>query len=212
VHQKLEKFSIIKALKSLERCDVALIVLDAAQDITEQDIKVAGYAYERGCGSIWVVNKWDLKEKVVDTPGKFAKQLQEKAKYLNYAPTLTVSALTGQRISKIIPLINKVYKQYSSKVTTGLINRIMNDAMLKTQPSLYKGRRLKFYYTTQISSKPPTFMAFVNYPEAVHFSYQRYLINQIRQQTGLGQTPLRLVFRQRTGKLSFKTKTKKRHR
>lgn len=208
VHQKLEKFSIMKALKSLERCDVALIVLDAREGITEQDVKVAGYAYERGCGTIWVVNKWDLMKQQGRTPGQFARQLKEVAKYLAYAPMLSVSALSGQRMNKLMPLINQVYDQYCRRITTGQVNRIMNQAIQRTEPSLHKGHRLKFYYTTQIAAKPPTFIAFVNYPDAVHFSYERYLLNQIRIATGLDKVPVRLYFRQRKGRLTFKKKKK----
>ncbi|MEJ2037854.1 MAG: ribosome biogenesis GTPase Der [Desulfosarcinaceae bacterium] len=206
VHQKLEKFSIIKALKCLERCDVALIVLDADEGITEQDIKVAGYAYERGCGTIWLVNKWDLMKQRGSTPGQFARRLKETAKYLAYAPMLSVSALTGLRMNKLLPMVNQVYDQYCRRITTGQVNRIMNQATLRNEPSLHKGRRLKFYYTTQIATKPPTFVAFVNYPDAVHFSYERYLLNQIRLETGLDNVPVRLFFRQRKGRLTFKKK------
>lgn len=211
VRDKIEKFSIIKALKSLERCDVALIVLDADQGLSEQDIKVAGYAHERGCGTIWVVNKWDLVEKGEAVRKRFERHLKETARYLTYAPVITVSALTGLRINKVFQLINGVYGQYATRITTGQINRIISDATERNEPSLHKGRRLKFYYTTQVSSKPPTFVSFVNYPQAVHFSYHRYLLNQIRQETGLDKTPLRLIFRQRSGKIDF-TKKKKQKR
>ncbi len=206
VDLKLEKFSIIKTLKHLERCDVALIVLDAQEGVTDQDIKVAGYAFERGCCSIFVVNKWDLVDKSVLTPRKFELRLREMAKYLGHVPMITVSALSGQRLAKIFPLVETIYQQYTTRVGTGQINRIIQKATLRTEPPLHKGRRLKFYYTTQISQKPPTFVSFVNYPDAVHFSYQRYLLNRIRSETGLDQVPLRLYFRQRSGKLVFKNK------
>lgn len=209
VDLKLEKFSIIKALQSLERCDVALVLLDAGQGITEQDIKVAGYANERGCGTLFVVNKWDLADKKTITPRKFELQLRDAAKFLPYAPVITVSALTGQRINKIFPLVNQIYGQYTTRIPTGQINRIMTDATARTEPPLHKGRRLKFYYTTQISERPPTFISFVNFPGAVHFSYARYLVNQIRAESGLDKVPLRLYFRQRTGKIDFKTKKKR---
>lgn len=211
VDLKLEKFSIIKALKRLERCDVALIVLDADEGPTDQDIKVAGYAHERGCGAIFVVNKWDLVDKSETTPRKFELRLRDMAKYLPHAPMVTVSALSGQRLNKIFPIVDKIYKQYATRIGTGQINRIIEKATMRTEPPLHKGRRLKFYYTTQISEKPPTFVSFVNYPDAVHFSYQRYLLNQVRRETGLDQVPLRLLFRQRSGKIVFKKKrTKKR--
>ncbi len=203
VDLKLEKFSIIKALKTLEECEVAIIVLDAAQGITEQDIKVAGYAHERGCGAIFVANKWDLVDGKALTPQKFERQLFETARFLHHAPVLTISALTGLRINKIFPLIDRVHTQYTTRIGTGVLNRIINEALARTEPPLHKGKRLKFYYTTQISERPPTFVSFVNYPDAVHFSYQRFLVNQIRSEAHLDLTPLRLYFRQRSGKIEF---------
>jgi GTPase len=203
VELRLEKFSIIKALQSLDSCDVALIMLDAEKGITDQDIKVAGYAHERGCGAIFLANKWDLVDTKVLTPAKFARQLNESAKYMQHAPVLTVSALTGLRINKIFPLIDKVYAQYTTRIGTGVLNRIISEAVERTEPAMHKGHRLKFYYSTQISERPPTFVSFVNYPEAVHFSYQRYLLNQIRSEMKLDMTPLRLNFRLRTGKIEF---------
>jgi GTP-binding protein len=208
VDLKLEKFSIIKALKRLERCDVALILIDAQEGVTDQDIKVAGYAHERGCGSLFVVNKWDLVDKSATTPRKFEQRLREMAKYLGHVPMITVSALSGQRVNKIFPVVNKIYRQYTTRIGTGQINRIIANATTRTEPPLHKGRRLKFYYTTQVADRPPTFVSFVNYPDAVHFSYQRYLINQIRIQSGLDMVPLRLQFRQRSGKMTFKKKKK----
>lgn len=209
VDRKLEKFSIIKALKSLDRCDVALIVLDGEQGITDQDIKVAGYAHDRGCGTIWVVNKWDLVDRERLTPRRFEQRLRDAAKYLAYAPMITISALTGMRTKRLFPIINQVYDQYATRIGTGRINRIVNEATRRNEPSLYKGRRLKFYYATQVSTRPPTFVSFVNYPDAVHFSYHRYLLNQIRTETKLDQVPLRLLFRQRSGKLTFGKKKKR---
>lgn len=209
VDLKLEKFSIIKALKRLERCDIALVVLDAGEGITEQDIKVAGYAHERGCGTIFILNKWDLVDKKIYTPRKYEEQLRYASKFLGYAPVLTISALSGQRVHKIFPLVNTLYQQYTARIGTGQINRIVTNATTRTEPPLHKGRRLKFYYTTQISQRPPTFVSFVNYPDAVHFSYQRYLLNQIRTETGLDKVPLRLYFRQRSGRIDFKKKKKR---
>jgi GTP-binding protein len=212
VDLKLEKFSIIKALQSLERCDMALVLLDAGLGVTDQDIKVAGYAHDRGCGAIFVVNKWDLVDKTAVTTRKFELQIRDAAKFLPFAPVITVSALTGQRVNKIFPLVDQVYAQYATRIGTGQINRIVNQATLRTEPPLHKGHRLKFYYTTQISDRPPTFVSFVNFPDAVHFSYQRYLMNRIRSETGLDKVPLRLYFRQRTGKINFGRKRKKRGR
>lgn len=200
VSVKLEKFSIIKALRSLDRCDVALIVIDAGEGVTEQDIRVAGYAHDRGCGAVFLLNKWDLVEKDNRTVRKYEERVQEMAKFLSFAPVLTLSALTGLRVKRIFKLVDEVWRQYSSRTGTGQVNRIIENAIARNEPSLHKGKRLKFYYATQVSSKPPTFVCFVNYPGAVHFSYQRYLVNQIRMATGLTQTPLRLWFRQRSGK------------
>ena len=200
VSKKIEKFSIIKALKGLDRCDVALIVLDSDEGVTEQDINVAGYAFERGCGCILLLNKWDLVEKDTNTAKKYYEQLRMEAKYLSFAPAITISALTGQRVSKIFRLVDEVYSQYGLRIGTGQINRILERAVKKNEPSLHMGKRLKFYYATQASTKPPAFVFFVNYPDAVHFSYKRYLINQIRSEAKLDKTPIRLIFRQRTGK------------
>ncbi|MBU0992337.1 MAG: ribosome biogenesis GTPase Der [Proteobacteria bacterium] len=203
VSQKIEKFSVIKSLKSLDRCDVALILIDAEEGITEQDITIAGYAHERGCGSIFLLNKWDRVEKDDKTVKAYYEHLRMEAKFLNFAPAMTISALTGQRVHRIFNLIDEVYGQYSFRIGTGQLNRIIEKAIERTEPSLHKGKRLKFYYATQVASKPPTFVCFVNFPESVHFSYERYLINQIREQAKLDKTPIRLIFKQRTGKIDF---------
>lgn len=200
VSKKLEKFSIIKALRSLDRCDVALIVIDAHQGITEQDINIAGYAFDRGCGCIFLLNKWDLVEKDSKTAKEYYDRLRMQAKFLSFAPMTTISALTGQRVFKIFDIVEEVFKQYTLRMGTGQLNKVFEQAILQNEPSLYRGRRLKFYYATQISTRPPTFVCFVNYPDAVHFSYRRYLINQIRGKAGLDKTPIRIIFRKRTGK------------
>lgn len=201
VSLRLEKFSIIKALRSLERCDVALIVVDAEQGVSDQDVRVAGYAYDRGCGAIFLLNKWDL---VDNRDGKALKRLTEdlrmEAKFLNFAPVTTVSAKTGLRIQRVFPIVDEVYTQYAARITTGQLNKAMDQALMRTQPSMHKGTRLKFYYATQVSTRPPTFVSFVNFPDGVHFSYQRYLVNQIREAFSLDKTPVRLLVRQRTGK------------
>jgi len=210
VSKKIEKFSVIKALKSLDRCDVALIVMDANEGITEQDITVAGYAFEKKCSCIMLINKWDLVEKDSKTVKKYYEQLKMESKFLSFAPAITISALTGLRVLKIFTYVDEVYSQYAARITTGQLNRIIELAIKKTEPSLYRGKRLKFYYATQVTAKPPTFVCFVNYPDAVHFSYKRYLINRIREHTGLDKTPLRLIFRQRKGRIEFNKKQKKR--
>jgi GTP-binding protein len=200
VSRKLEKFSIIKALRSLDRCDVALIVMDANEGVTDQDINIAGYAYDRGCGCIMLLNKWDLVEKDSKTVKVFYERLREQAKFLSFAPAMTISALTGQRVSKTFKLVDEVYGQYAKRITTGQLNRIMEKAIEKHPPSLHRGKQLKFYYAAQISTRPPTIVYFVNYPQAVHFSYKRYLLNQLREGSGLDKTPIRMIFSQREGK------------
>ena len=200
VHRKLEKFSIIKALRSLDRCDVALIIIDAAEGVTDQDISIAGYAFERGCGCILLLNKWDLVEKDSKTVKVYYERLREQAKFLNFAPAMTISALTGLRVRKILTQVDEIYEQYARRISTGQLNRFLERAIEKNEPSLHRGKRIKFYYAAQISTKPPTIVCFVNYPQAVHFSYKRYLINQLREETGLGKTPIRIIFRQREGR------------
>lgn len=200
VKRKIEKFSIIKALRSLDRCDVALILVDADEGITDQDTSIAGYAYERGCGCIMLLNKWDLVEKDTNTAKKYVNRLRSQAKFLSFAPAITISALTGQRVSRIFKLVDEVYSQYARRISTGQLNKIVELAIDKNEPSLHRGKRLKYYYATQVSTKPPTFVCFVNYPDGVHFSYKRYLINQIREHTGLEMTPIRMIFRKREGR------------
>ncbi len=197
VSQKLEKFSIIKALRSLDRCDVALVIIDAADGITDQDITIAGYAHDRGCGCVFLLNKWDLIEKDRNTHRQYTQNLREKAKFMTFAPVLTVSALTGQRVAKIFRLVETVYLQYGTRIGTGRLNKVFETAVEHNSPSLHRGRRIKFFYATQISIKPPTFVCFVNYPDAVHFSYRRYLVNCLRKEFSLDSTPIRLYFRKR---------------
>jgi len=206
VTRKIEKFSIIKALRSLDRCDVALIVLDANEGIAEQDISIAGYAFERGCGCIFLLNKWDLLEKDTHTAKQYLDELRMQAKFLTFAPAMTISALTGQRVVKIFKMVDDVFHQYAQRIGTGQLNRILEISMAKNPPPLYRGNPIKFYYSTQVTTKPPTFVCFVNYPQAVHFSYKRFLINQIRKQAGLDKTPIRIVFRQRENRKRRKQK------
>ncbi len=197
VKKKLEKVSVIKAIKSIARCDVAVIVTDAVEGLTDQDIKVAGAVFTQGKGAVFAFNKWDL----VSDPARKAKNLRDslevKAKFLRFAPHILVSAKTGKNLHKLFGRVNEVYKQYKTRIPTGPLNRIVADATAKTEPSLYHGRRIKFYYATQVSACPPTFVFFTNYPEGVHFSYQRYLTNQIREAAGLDKTPIRILLRKR---------------
>nr|WP_319396042.1 ribosome biogenesis GTPase Der [uncultured Desulfobacter sp.] len=208
VTDKLEKFSILKALDSMEDCDVALILIDSSEGITDQDITIAGYAEKRGCGAIFLLNKWDLVDKSEKGQQAFFKELRQKAKFLSYAPVITISAKTGQRCHKIFNEVEQVYKEYCHRINTGMVNRIIEDAVYRDEPSLHKGRRLKFFYASQVAVKPPTFVCFVNYPDAVHFSYKRYLVNQLRQMIPLNLTPVNLYFREKTGKIEFSGNTK----
>ncbi|MBT8370419.1 MAG: ribosome biogenesis GTPase Der [Desulfobacterales bacterium] len=209
VSKKLEKFSIIKALRSLDRCDVALIVMDAQEGVTDQDVSIAGYAFERGCGCILLLNKWDLIEKDDKTIQQYYERLRSQAKFLNFAPAMTISALSGQRVTKIFKIVDEIYDQYTRRIGTGRLNKFLERATEKNEPSLHRGRRIKFYYAAQISTRPPTIVCFVNYPRAVHFSYKRYLINQFREETGLDKTPIRLIFRPREGRKQKRGATKR---
>jgi GTPase len=208
VSEKLEKFSIIKALDSMDDCDVALILIDCEEGVTDQDITIAGYAEKRGCGAIFLLNKWDLVNKEEKGQKEFLKDLRSMSKFLAYAPAMTISALTGQRCHKIFDEVAKVHKEYCHRINTGVLNRIIEDAVYREEPSLHKGKRLRFFYATQVASKPPCFVCFVNYPKAVHFSYKRYLINQLRQMIPLSLTPIKLLFREKTGKLVFTGNTR----
>jgi len=198
VSEKIEKITILKALNSLVCCDVALIVIDAHEGITDQDISIAGYAYDRGCGCIFLLNKWDIVSKnQTGTVRRYKEELRRKAGFLAYAPIMTVSALTGLRVIKIFKQVDKVYDQYVRRVGTGQVNKMLNEAVERNRPPFYGRGRLKFLYATQVSTKPPTFVCFVNYPKGVHFSYKRYLINEIRRQGGFNNTPIRLILRKR---------------
>lgn len=206
VKERIEKYSILKSLKSLDECDVALILIDANEGITDQDITIAGYAQDRGCGALFLLNKWDLLDEDRKDQKKFMQELRMKSKFLSYAPAMTISALTGLRTHKILAMVEKIHAEYSYRINTGLLNRIIDDAVFRSEPPMHKGKRLKFYYVTQVAVKPPTIVCFVNYPDAVHFSYHRYLINQIREMAELENTPIRLHFRAKTGKIDFSTK------
>jgi GTP-binding protein len=200
VTQKIEKYSVMDALRSIERADVVLIVLNAEEGITEQDSKIAGYAYEAGRGCIFVVNKWDTLEKDNSTTGRFVETIRMEFKYLPFAPILFVSAKSGQRLGKIIAEVDNVMVQYDKRVTTAELNRVFKTAVEAHTPPLYQGRRVKFYYATQVGTRPPTFVAFTNRPEGIHFSYERYLLNQLREAFDFTGSPLRLFFKGRERK------------
>ena len=197
VDERVEKFSVMRAQLAIERADVCLILIDARDGVTDQDTKIAGLAHEAGKASIVVVNKWDLVEKETGTMEKMRKDIMRDLSFMSYAPILFISALTGQRTNRIFELINFVNDQSNMRISTGMLNNVLADAQARVQPPTDKGRRLKIYYMTQTGIKPPNFVIFCNSRELFHFSYQRYLENQIRAVFGLEGTPVRLVIRQK---------------
>lgn len=200
IKESIEKFSIMRTLFAIERSDVCLMMIDANEGITDQDAKIAGKAHEAGKGIILVVNKWDEIEKDNHTTEVFKKEIYNKVPYLNYAPIIFISAKTGQRVNKLYELINQVAANNAMRVNTSVINQVLNEAIALVQPPTDKGRRLKIFYMTQASTKPPTFVVFVNDKELFHFSYERYLINQLRKEFGLQGTPIRMIVREKNEK------------
>lgn len=200
VKESIEKFSIMRTLLAIERADVCLMMIDATEGVTDQDAKIAGEAHEAGKGVIIVVNKWDMVEKETGTLEKYKKEVYDKLKYLSYAPMIFVSAKTGQRVHKLFELINYVAEQNTMRISTSVLNQVINEAIAIVQPPTDKGKRLKIYYGTQASTKPPTFVIFVNNKELFHFSYERYLVNQIRKEFGLEGTPVRIMVREKSEK------------
>ena len=200
VDDRIEKFSVLLATMAIERADVCLILVDANEGVTEQDTKVAGLAHEAGKACIIVVNKWDAIEKDDKTMDHMRQDIRRDLSYMTYAPIVFISALTGQRVDRLFDLINYVNDQASLRITTGMLNTVLADATARVQPPTDKGRRLKIYYMTQIGIKPPHFVCFCNDAKLFHFSYQRYLENQIRSTFGLEGTPVRLTIRQKSDK------------
>ncbi len=200
VTESIEKFSIMRTLFAIERADVCLMLIDANEGVTEQDAKIAGEAHEAGKGIIIVVNKWDEYEKETGTLEKYKKEIYNKLSYLSYAPVIFISAKTGQRVEKLFDMINNVAEQNSRRIATSVLNQVINEAIAIVQPPSDKGKRLKIFYGTQVSTKPPTFVIFVNSKELFHFSYERYLVNQIRKEFGLEGTPIRIIAREKLEK------------
>lgn len=200
VDDRIEKFSVLRATMAIERADVCLILVDANEGVTEQDTKVAGLAHEAGKACIIVVNKWDAIEKDDKTMDHMRQDIRRDLSYMTYAPIVFISALTGQRVDRLFDLINYVNDQASLRITTGMLNTVLADATARVQPPTDKGRRLKIYYMTQIGIKPPHFVCFCNDAKLFHFSYQRYLENQIRSTFGLEGMPVRLTIRQKSDK------------
>ena len=197
IKEDIEKYSIIRTMLAIERADVCLMMIDATQGVTDQDTKIAGEAHEAGKGVIIVVNKWDAIEKDNHTLEAYKKDVYEKLKYLSYAPIIFISAKTGQRVNKLFELINYVAEQNCMRIKTSVLNQVVNEAIAIVQPPSDKGRRLRIYYGTQVSTKPPTFVIFVNDKSLFHFSYERYLVNQIRKEFGLEGTPVRIIAREK---------------
>ncbi|MCQ2431976.1 MAG: ribosome biogenesis GTPase Der [Clostridia bacterium] len=197
VEDRLEKFSVLRAKMAVERADVCLILIDATEGITEQDEKIAGLAHEAGKASIVVVNKWDAIEKDNSTTNKFTTDITNALSYMQYAPLAFISAKTGQRAEKLFEQISYVYNQAVTRISTGMLNDVLADATARVQPPSDKGRRLKIYYWTQQSVQPPTFVIFCNDAELFHFSYQRYLENQLRGVFGFHGTPIKFIIRQK---------------
>lgn len=197
VNERIEKFSVMRTSLAIERADVCLLMIDATEGVTEQDTKVAGEAHEAGKGIIIVINKWDAYEKETGTLERYTKDVYEKLAYLSYAPILFISAKTGQRVDKLFEMINIVANQNAMRISTAMLNQVINEAIALVQPPTDKGRRLKILYITQASTKPPTFVIFVNSKKLFHFSYERYLVNQIRKEFGLQGTPIRIIVREK---------------
>lgn len=200
VNDQIEKFSVLRAAMAIERSDVCLIMIDANEGVTEQDTKVAGLAHEAGKACIIVVNKWDTVEKDTNTMDEKTAEIRRDLSYMTYAPVVFISALTGQRVDKLFDMIVAVSNQNSMRITTGMLNNILEDATARVQPPTDKGRRLKIYYITQVGVKPPHFVFFCNDSRLFHFSYQRYLENQIRAVFGLTGTPIKITIRQKGDK------------
>jgi len=197
IREKLEKVSILRALQSIDRSHVSMILIDAVEGITDQDLHIAGYIQERYRGCIVGINKWDAVENDRKLTRRLLEEVRDRFRFSPFAPVITFSALSGKRVARIIPTVREVFQQYNQRVTTGVLNRGLAEALRRHEPPVVKGRRLKFFYATQASTRPPTFVLFCNYPDSIHFSYERYLTNQFREAFGLDKSPLRLIFRGR---------------
>lgn len=197
VFESIERYSVVRSLTAIERADVCLMLIDGKEGVSEQDSKIAGYIHDQGRAAIIIVNKWDIVEKDDKTIEKYKADINNELSFMDYAPMLFISALTGQRVNKVIELVNHVTNQHAMRISTGMLNDVLNEAVLTNQPAVSGGRRLKVYYATQVSVKPPTFALFVNEPSLMHFSYQRYLENQIRKAFSFEGTPVRFLLRKR---------------
>ena len=196
--ENVERYSVIRSLAAIRRCDVALIVVDAEQGLSEQDVRIAGYVHEEGKASVLIVNKWDVIEKDTHTVEKFKKDMLTDLAFMSYVPMLFISAKTGQRVNRVMEQANAVLSQASTRISTGILNDVIGEAVTMSEPPFVKGRRLRIFYSTQASVKPPTFVIFVNDAELMHFSYRRYLENYIRKSFKLDSVPIRLIIRNRS--------------
>ncbi len=196
-HESIERYSIVRAFAAVDRSDVVLMIIDAVEGVTEQDTKIAGYVHEEGKAAIIVINKWDLIDKETGTLEGYTKKVRNDLKFMGYAPIVFISALSGQRVQKILELVREVYTQATRRVTTGLLNDILHDAQAALQPPSSSGKRLKIYYVTQQATRPPTFVFFLNDVKLMHFSYERYLDNFFRKSFGFEGTPLKFIMREK---------------
>ncbi|MBN2418984.1 MAG: ribosome biogenesis GTPase Der [Deltaproteobacteria bacterium] len=197
VKDKIDKFSMIKAIRAIERCHVAVIMLDAGEGISEQDARICGFALDRMRGVILAVNKWDLVKGDNERIKQLNLDIDRQLQFVSYAPRINISALTGERVARIFDKIDTVFEQFNMRVNTGAVNKLIEEMIFKRPPPLVGRTRLKFYYATQTGTRPPTFVVFVNHPKAVHFSYERFIVNQIRENFDLNNIPVRVVFRER---------------
>lgn len=195
----IERYSVLRSLGAIRRCDVALILIDASAGITEQDVKIAGYVHEQGKASVVLVNKWDIIEKDTKTSEKFKKQLYSDLAFMDYVDVQFISAKTGQRLQRVLPAVLEAHAQSVRRIQTGILNDVLNDAMAVNQPPSTGGRRLKIFYCTQVAVAPPTFIIFVNQTQLMHFSYERYLENCFRKAFGFKGTPIKIILRERDG-------------
>lgn len=197
ISENIEKYSVIRSYAAIERADICILIIDAKEGVTEQDARIAGLAHEQGKGLIIAINKWDLVDKTNNTYREFEKKTRDILSFINYAPIIFISAKTGKRVNRLLDLIGEVYNNYIKRITTGILNDIINEAVILNQPPTDKGRRLKIYYGTQVGIRPPKFVIFINDKELLHFSYIRYLENQIRQQFGFEGTPIQIEFNEK---------------
>lgn len=199
IYESIERYSVIRAIAAVERADVCLLVIDATEGVTEQDKKIAGFSHENGKGLVIVINKWDLIEKDNNTMSKFTKEIRDELSFCPYATLLFISALTGQRANKLLEQVKYVANQNAMRIQTGTLNEVIGEAILLHQPPSDKGKQLRIFYGTQAAVKPPTFVLFINDKELMHFSYERYLENRIREYFNFEGTPIRFIFREKSG-------------